>query len=224
MDILVFDMDGVLVDVTGSYRAAIVETIRFYTGRTITNNEIQDWKNNGGYNNDWLLCHHYLRDCGVELEYAKVIEQFNVFFFGADNDGLILQERWLPEGGLLERLAEKYKLAIFTGRDYRELNATLTRLGLEGQFAPAVTSEDVTEGKPAPEGLLKIQAQFPGARLTFVGDTVDDARSAQAAGVPFIGIASLDSPRRAELVAALYGAGARAVIENINQIEGVLPE
>ena len=29
---LVFDMDGVLVDVTDSYRATIVETVRHFTG------------------------------------------------------------------------------------------------------------------------------------------------------------------------------------------------
>ena len=33
--VIVFDMDGVLVDVTESYRATIIETVRHYTGVTI---------------------------------------------------------------------------------------------------------------------------------------------------------------------------------------------
>lgn len=223
MNILVFDMDGVLVDVTGSYRAAIVATIQAFTGKTISNDEVQDWKNRGGYNNDWVLCHHYCREAGVDLPYETVVDRFNEFFFGANDDGLILEEKWIPADGLLPRLATSRKLAIFTGRDRRELGATLRRLKLEGVFEPTITAEDVRNGKPAPDGLLLIQQQHPGARLVFVGDTVDDARSAQSAGVPFIGIAAPDSPRRPQLVAALQSAGALAVIENVNQIEGVLP-
>jgi phosphoglycolate phosphatase-like HAD superfamily hydrolase len=55
-----------------------------------------------------------------------------------------------------------------------------------------------------------------------VGDTVDDARSAKAAGVPFVGLASPTSERRAELVSLLHAEGAKAVLDDINQLEGVL--
>jgi len=219
--IIVFDMDGVLVDVTGSYRAVISDTIHHYTGLTPSNEEIQDWKNRGGYNNDWLLCHHFCREAGVDVDYQTLVDYFNDSFFGPNDDGLILREKWIPADGLLGRLAAR--LAIFTGRDRRELNATLTRLQLHNQFYPLVTAESVAHGKPAPDGLLLIQKEFPGAHLVFVGDTVDDARSAASAQVPFIGIAAPDSPRREALVAALRHAGAIAVIEDINQIEGVLP-
>jgi HAD superfamily phosphatase len=220
--LLVFDMDGVLVDVSGSYRAAIMATIHFFTGQTVTPETIQDWKNRGGYNNDWVLCHHYCREAGVELEYATVVDRFNGFFFGENNDGLALQERWIPSNGLLERLSARYQLALFTGRDRRELAFTLGRHpGVE--FAPQVTAEAVDNGKPAPDGLRLIAQKHPGAKMVYVGDTVDDASSAKAAGVPFIGITAADSPRRAEVIAALRGLGAIAVIENINEIEGVLP-
>lgn len=221
--VLVFDMDGVLVDVTGSYRATIVETIRHFTGLSIDHHTIQEWKNRGGYNNDWLLCHHYCRQAGVDVSYETVVERFNGFFFGEGGGGLILQEKWIPRPGLLDELAARYRLAIFTGRDRRELAATLERFGLNGRFDPVVTSEDVARGKPAPDGLLLIRRRYPASSLVFVGDTVDDAASAQAAGVPFIGVAAADAPRREELAAALRSGGATAVIEDINQIGAVLP-
>lgn len=221
--IIVFDMDGVLVEVTESYRAAIVETVRFFTGQTIDNDTIQDWKNRGGYNNDWVLCHHFCREAGHDVPYKTVVERFNLFFFGENNDGLILREKWIPRDGLLERLASRSRLAIFTGRDRRELAFTVNRFVGDNTFAPIVTADDVQNGKPAPDGLLLIQRQFPGAKMTFVGDTVDDARSSRAAGVPFIGIASPSSPRRDELVSVLQSEGAIAVLSDINQIEGVLP-
>ena len=45
---LVFDMDGVLVDVTDSYRETIVKTVEHFTGKTIERDSIQDYKNQGG--------------------------------------------------------------------------------------------------------------------------------------------------------------------------------
>jgi phosphoglycolate phosphatase-like HAD superfamily hydrolase len=51
---------------------------------------------------------------------------------------------------------------------------------------------------------------------------VDDARSGKAAGVPFVGIASPTSPKRAELVAALESEGAVAVLNDVNELESLL--
>ena len=52
---VVLDIDGVLVDVENSYRRAIIETIDHIYGETIDNTEIQQFKNAGGFNNDWEL-------------------------------------------------------------------------------------------------------------------------------------------------------------------------
>ena len=34
--VIVFDMDGVLAEVTESYRESIVQTVRYFTGQTVT--------------------------------------------------------------------------------------------------------------------------------------------------------------------------------------------
>lgn len=219
---LVFDMDGVLVDVTESYRAAIVETIRHFTGFTPTAEAIQDWKNLGGYNNDWVLCHHFCRELGFEIPYEAVVGYFNSVFFGENDDGLIRREGWVPRDGLLERLAARYRLAIFTGRNRRELEATLNRFLREPWFDPTITTDDVANGKPAPDGLIEIRRRTGAPIAAFLGDTVDDAASARAAEVPFIGIAAATAPGRDRLVEALRAAGAVAVIENVNEVEEVL--
>jgi len=52
---------------------------------------------------------------------------------------------------------------------------------------------------------------------------VDDARCAQEAGVPFIGIAAPGNPRYDDLVRVLKQHGAIAVLDDINQLETVLP-
>jgi len=52
-DAVVLDIDGVLVDVAGSYRRAIVESVDRLYGRTIDRADVQEFKDAGGFNNDW---------------------------------------------------------------------------------------------------------------------------------------------------------------------------
>jgi len=55
VDAIVLDVDGVLVDVENSYRRAIIETLDHVYGDTIHRDGIQQFKNAGGFNNDWEL-------------------------------------------------------------------------------------------------------------------------------------------------------------------------
>jgi HAD superfamily hydrolase (TIGR01548 family) len=211
---LVFDMDGVLVDVTNSYRETVVLTVAHFTGQTISRELIQDYKNQGGWNNDWALSQKICADLGVEVEYGDVVKYFNHLFL---DRGLIHRERWLPRDGLLERLAGQFELAIFTGRTMQEVEITLNREGMRDRFV-IVTADDVEHEKPAPDGLLKIAGLRPGKKLLYVGDTVDDARCARAANVPFIGIAAPASPRREQLLDLFHSEGAIQVLGDINEI------
>jgi HAD superfamily phosphatase len=85
-----------------------------------------------------------------------------------------------------------------------------------------ICADDVSAAKPAPEGLLAIQRQKPGHKLWYVGDTVDDARCARAAAVPFIGIAAHTHTKRDELIRLFQQENAVAILENVNEIEGAL--
>ena len=212
--VLVFDMDGVLVDVSNSYRETIVRTVEIFTGQVITRDLIQDYKNQGGWNNDWMLSQKICRDLGVEVDYETIVDHFNDLFL---NQGLIHRERWIPQAGLLDKLSQRSELAIFTGRNTLEATITLEREGLLDRFL-LVTSDDVEREKPFPDGLRKIAAMRPGKRILYVGDTVDDARCANAANVPFIGIAAPDSPRREELVRLLQSEGAIQILKDVNEI------
>jgi HAD superfamily phosphatase len=217
--VLVFDMDGVLVDVTESYREAIVQTVESFTGVAPGRELIQDFKNRGGWNNDWKLSHRLVADAGLEIDYETVVKRFNELFMGRDHDGLIVRERWIARDGLLDRLAERWRLAIFTGRHRYELDSSLGRLGMNGRFDPIFTHETSRRPKPAPDGLIDIAACCGATELWYAGDTVDDADAARAAGVPFVGIAAANPTLRDCLLAA----GAAAVIDDINHLESVLP-
>ena len=80
---------------------------------------------------------------------------------------------------------------------------------------------DVVKKKPAPDGLLQIAAANPDAKLYYIGDSVDDAQSARAAGVPFIGIAAPENPLYLDLVFAFQKAGAYAIVDDINYLSEV---
>ena len=171
--IIVFDMDGVLAEVTESYREAIVQTVGHFTGTRVERDLVQQYKNAGGWNNDWALSQKICADLGVAVEYATVVGYFNEIFLGKNGNGLIQRERWLPEAGLLERLQQSHSLAIFTGRLRYELDITLARFVPNVKFDPIICAEHVAAAKPAPDGLLAIQRMKPGRKLWYVGDTVD---------------------------------------------------
>ena len=220
--IIVFDMDGVLAEVTESYREAIVQTVEHFTGKRIARDLIQDYKNQGGWNNDWALSQKIAADLGVEVPYNVVVDYFNEIFIGKNGDGLIQREQWFPKPGLLEHLRNRFGLAIFTGRLQYEAEITLKRFAPDCSFDPLLCAEHVTNSKPAPDGLLAIQRMNPGRKLWYVGDTVDDARSARAAGVPFIGIAARNHSRRDEILRLFQEERAVAIFENVNEIESAL--
>ncbi|MFB6205607.1 MAG: TIGR01548 family HAD-type hydrolase [Haloglomus sp.] len=54
-DTVVFDVDGVLIDVADSYRRAVVESVERVYGETLAREQLQRFKNAGGFNNDWTL-------------------------------------------------------------------------------------------------------------------------------------------------------------------------
>ena len=89
---------------------------------------------------------------------------------------------------------------------------------------------DIEKHKPAPEGLLKIVRELAPPRpdsqprpLSYIGDTVDDARGARAARVPFIGIAAPSNPLYIDLVFLFQAEDAVAIVDDINYLEEVFP-
>lgn len=220
--LIVFDMDGVLTEVSESYRQAIVETVAEITGQRITLDLIQQYKNRGGWNNDWALSQQIAADLGCDVAYDDVVERFNRIFLGENGAGLITRERWFPRPGLLEGLSARCGMAIFTGRLRYEADISLRRFAGGLKFDPIICADDVVRAKPSPEGLHEIARRHPGSSLIYVGDTVDDARAASAAGIPFIGIAAENHSRRADVIRLFEEHHPVAILENVNEIESVL--
>ena len=220
--VLVFDIDGVLVDVRKSYREAIRLTVERLTGKKASAGEIQALKNEGGYNSDWELSRELAKRKGKKAELATVKRVFQGFYLGKNFGGLIANEKLLADKEGLKRLAERYRLAVFTGRPRAEAEFALQRFGVRDLFAEVVCMEDVPPGKakPGPWGLKEVLRRLGAAAGADFGDTPDDQQAARRAGLTAVGVLPPQDKGR-ELRELLRKNGAGKVFGDVNEaLEG----
>jgi phosphoglycolate phosphatase-like HAD superfamily hydrolase len=136
----------------------------------------------------------------------------------------MLREQWMAQPGVLEKLNEEFRFAVFTGRPKWEAELTLKRFAPQLVFDPVIGMDEVSNHKPAPDGLLRVLKGHSGGRVFYIGDTVDDARCARAAKVPFIGITSPANSLYLDLVFLFQEEGAYAIVDDINYLPEVFAE
>lgn len=220
-DVIIFDVDGVLVDVRGSFHRTTLETVRFFTKKRVTPHDLHKWKNQSGFNDDWKLSTAWVQSLGGKFEYDEVKRKFLELYWGTNGDRAnVEREKWLLPRPQLRRLSAGAELAIFTGRVRKELDYTLDRYGVREFFRHIVTAEDVSRPKPAPDGLAAILNGRDPSKAIYVGDNVDDALAAQAAGMPFVGVVSREIERSRTREALLRSYGARTILGNVKELEG----
>ncbi|HIH32966.1 MAG TPA: HAD-IA family hydrolase [Candidatus Diapherotrites archaeon] len=219
--LLVFDIDGVLIDVSRSYRLAIQETVKFFSGKSISQEEIQKIKIEEKLNNDWVVSQKLLERLGFEIPLEKVIERFQSFYLGKSFDGLILNEKTLVERQVLETLAGKAELCILTGRPRTEAEFALERFGISGFFKKTICMEDCNgKEKPNPFGLKLLDKYFKTKKCFYFGDTLADIECARKAGFKAVGILPPQDKSKA-LKEKMLKEGAAIVLENINNLPSV---
>jgi len=219
MKAVLFDMDGVLVDVSASYRQAIVKTIKTLSGIEISTEIIRHYKNRGGLNNDWDLTEKILADSGKKIAKREIISVFQGIYSGNHFDGLILQERWLAPQPLLRGICRHYKTGIVTGRPRAEARFVLKRFDCGFFFPVVITMNDLPpgKGKPNPAGIRLALKRLKVGSGWYVGDTVDDMLAAQAAGLHGVGIAP-----QSEQARLLKENGARYVLPGVEHLIEIL--
>lgn len=218
--LIIFDVDGVLVDVHGSFHRSILDTVRHFTGRRFTYAHIQQWKRRSGYNDDWRLSTDWVNSLGGKVEYAQVKRVFQKIYWGTNGArGNVWRERWLVPPGRLARWAQRAELALFTGRTRRELRHTLEHFGVAKLFPRVVTMDDVEHLKPHPEGLLRLLDGTNPSEALYLGDNLDDALASKRARVPFLGVLRHGSEAHRVRAAQLRRQGARIILHSTNELE-----
>ncbi len=187
--ILIFDVDGVLVDVRATYWRSAIETVRHLSGKRVTYKQLHEWKSKPGYNDDWRMTAAWVTSLGRPTTYEEARAAFERFYWGTNGgNGNVRNERIMVTPRQIERWARRFELNIFTGRTRHEFGFTFDRWPAIKHFRQSVTMDDVPRPKPDPAGLLKILDGRDPAEAIYLGDNVDDALAARDAGVPFLAI------------------------------------
>jgi len=199
--IVVFDIDGVVRDVGGSYRRALADTVEQFTGGLYRPNQadIDALKAEGIWNNDWEasqeLVYRFFEGRGlsrsgagaIALDYAAMVSFFQVRYRGTDPvnwNGYICQEPLLMQPDYLAQLtAAGIGWGFFSGATRGSASYVLERrLGLR---SPLLIAMEDAPGKPDPTGLLAAVRRLEGERkleaaqraiapVFYAGDTVAD--------------------------------------------------
>lgn len=245
--IVVFDIDGVVRDVGGSYRRALADTVEHYTSGAYRPSqvEIDALKSEGIWNNDWEasqeLVYRFYETQGKPrqawaIDYDQLVAFFQSRYRGPDPihwTGYICQEPLLMQSTYLEQLTQAgLRWGFFSGATTGSARYVLEkRLGLQ---APVLVAMEDAPGKPDPTGLLqtirllenRADALTP---VLYVGDTVADmytvenARKAEPQR-PWIGIGILPPhvqetvDRQQAYAETLQQAGAQIVLGNVQDL------
>jgi len=219
-EIIVFDVDGVLVDVRGSFHRTVLETVRFFTGKRVTRAQFQQWKSKSGFNDDWKLSTAWVQSLGGKESYEEVKSKFVELYWGKNGEeGYVNGEKWLLPRPALKRLAARSELALFTGRVRQETEYTLDRCRVREFFHHIVTVEDVARPKPDAEGLRKILGRRDPETAIYLGDNVDDALASKVAQIPFVAVLPRNSEARKKRGRQLLHGGALVMLDSVNDLE-----
>ncbi|MGD1805202.1 TIGR01548 family HAD-type hydrolase [Dapis sp. BLCC M126] len=192
--ILVFDIDGVIRDVGGSYRRAIADTVKHCTSGAFcpTLADIDQLKSEGVWNNDWeasreLVYRHFegqgQKREDIALDYQKLVAFFQSRYRGLDEDnwnGYICSEPLLVSSGYFEELtAAGLSWGFFSGAMRAEVAYVLE--GKLGMSSPVVVAMEDAPGKPDPTGLFAVVEELEKQNglaenlpVIYAGDTVGD--------------------------------------------------
>lgn len=217
---MLFDLDGVLADVSQSYREAIRQTaVQF--GVTLSAEAIRARKAQGHANDDWALTAELVAAGGGAATLPEVTARFELLYQGdALARGLNESERLLVTREWLVALAERFPLAIVTGRPRVDAERFLTRFGVRDLFRVLIAREDGPL-KPDPFPVAAACRALGTSRAWMIGDTPDDVASARAAGVLALGVVAPGDAT--DLVRpALTRAGAARVLTTITELTSCL--
>lgn len=218
---MLFDLDGVLADVSQSYRIAISQTCSTF-GVSVSGEEIEQLKLVGGFNNDWVLTQELMASKGVERSLEQIREVFDRIYLGeAGKPGLCSQERLLIQPQKLADLASKLSLAIVTGRPRADAQMFLQQHAIGDFFSVQICMEDAVP-KPDPAPVKLAMKQLGVDRAWMIGDTVDDIRAARSADVLPLAVLAPEANRNLNLN-ALAAAGAATVLDSVTQLTELLP-
>ena len=211
-DIVVFDLDGTLADTAPDLATALNHALERLGRATIDPETVRHLVGHGAR----ALLRRGLAVGGASDE-ALVEEGFPHFMDYYAANICAGTTAFTGVDAALDRLRERgVRTAVCTNKPEKLTMLLLDALGWGRRFEAVVGGDTLPVRKPDPAPLREAIARAGGGSAAFVGDSIVDADTARAAGLPFVAVSFgfLDRP-----VEAL---GADAVIDDYDELIGAL--
>ena len=244
--IIIFDIDGVIRDVSNSYRKAIADTVEHFTDGAWrpTMEDLDNLKSEGIWNNDWSasqeLVYRYFEAQDrtreeIDLNYDCIVEFFQERYRGKHPelfDGYITSEPLLVSSNYFQQLDDnQIGWGFFSGATRGSAEYILRqRLQLSD---PVLVAMEDAPSKPDPTGMFDAITQIDTSNNVpafYLGDTVADMYTVAKAKEQkpqrnwiAIGIlpphVQVSETRKADYAQKLMAAGAEVVLSNAEKLD-----
>ncbi|MBV9884240.1 MAG: phosphoglycolate phosphatase [Sphingomonadaceae bacterium] len=208
-DVVAFDLDGTLADTAPDLAAALNHTLGVLGRPTVDPDSVSHLVGQGA--------RALLRKALGDGDEGLIDRAFPIYldFYAAN---ICVGTRCYPaiEAAMDALAARGVRLAICTNKPERLTHLLIDALGWQGRFAAIVGADTLPVRKPDPQPLHEAIARAGGGRAAYVGDSITDADTARAAGVPFVAVSFGFSDRPVEQL------GADAVIDSYAELVATL--
>jgi phosphoglycolate phosphatase len=177
--ILVFDLDGTLIDSARDIADSVSELVESYGAPPLVMDDVVSMVGDGAP----MLVRRALRQSELKPSVEEALERYMKIYDRR------LMNHTTPYEGVVETLAvvaRRGPMAVLTNKPLGPSIGILEALGLRGFFSRVVGGDGEHGRKPEPAGLLSLQALAPGDQLVMIGDSPADWKAAAAANVPFV--------------------------------------
>ena len=177
--IIVFDLDGTLIDSARDLADAIGEMLESYGSPALPLDTVVTMVGEGAP----VLVARAVQRSGLAVPVDDALSRFLSIY----DRRLMNHTRAYP--GMIETLGivlRRGPLAVLTNKPLGPSIGLLEALGMRGYFSRVIGGDSEYGRKPDPAGLLSLQALAPGDQLVMIGDSPADWKAAVQAGVPFV--------------------------------------
>ena len=170
--IIIFDLDGVLIDSLPNMRKSLNLTSKKLNKKL----SFKSYKKYLG-----LPFEKILSKMGIKGNFKEIKKYYEFYSLKYINQ-IKIKKKLLID---LNDLKKEYFLAIFTSKSKKRTRKILSKYDL---FDYIVTIDDVKDGKPKPEGIIKILKKFQIKKknAVFIGDSVYDFQCAKNSRIKYL--------------------------------------
>jgi phosphoglycolate phosphatase len=177
--IIVFDLDGTIIDSARDIAESIGEMLESYGAAPLPMAAIVTMVGEGAP----TLVQRALRQSELDPEPRDALDRYMKIYDQR------LMNHTAPYEGIVETLSVALRrgpMAIVTNKPLGPSIGTLEALGLRGFFSRVIGGDSEYGRKPDPAGLLSLQSLAPGEQAVMIGDSPADWKTAAAANIPFV--------------------------------------